>query len=352
MSKRRRLRMNMVFLYFISIFTIIVVNLALVAGIVVLLLRLNIITTFVSTPMVIVFLIILSLILTGIVIALGSKISLKPVRVLIDAMKELAGGNLNVRINMDDPMYPIEFTDFAERFNETAKELASIEMLRSDFVNNFSHEFKTPIASIRGFAKLLKNGNLTPEEEEEYLDIMISESDRLSELATNVLNLSKIQNQMIITDGAFFDMGEQVRRVILMMESGWAGKNLELEIDIDDIIFYGSQELLSQIWLNILDNAVKFSSSGGKLRIKLLDQEDMVVFKVRDFGCGMDPETKARMFDKFFQGDYSRATGGNGLGLAIVDRIVSLHQGKISVDSEPGKGTSIAIILPKLPAEK
>ncbi len=348
MGKHRRRRMNMVFLYFISIFNIIVVNLALVAGVVLLLLRLNIITTFVSPGMVIVFLILMSLIITGIVIALGSRISLKPVRVLMDAMKELAGGNLDIRINMDDPMYPLEFTDFAERFNETARELTSIEMLRSDFINNFSHEFKTPIASIRGFAKLLKNGNLTPEEREEYLDIMISESDRLSELATNVLNLSKIQNQAIITDNSFFDMGEQVRRGILMMESKWSGKNLELEIDIEDINFYGSPELLSQVWLNILDNAVKFSPAGGKLRIKLLAQDETVIFKVKDFGCGMDQETKVRMFDKFFQGDNSRSTGGNGLGLAIVERIVSLHHGKISVDSEPGKGTSISVTFPKL----
>ena len=337
----------MVFLYTVSIFSIIVISLALVAGIVLLLLNLGLITTYVSPGMVVVFVFFLSLIIAGIVIAIGSRMSLKPVRVLMDAMKELANGNLQVRIDMTDPMYPREFTDFADRFNETARELAGIEMLRSDFVNNFSHEFKTPIASLRGFARLLRAGNLSREEQEEYLDIIIAESGRLSELATNVLNLSKIENQALVTDKSAFNLSEQIRRVILMMESKWAGKNLDLEINIEEIDYTGSPDLLSQVWVNILDNAVKFSPAGGKLRIKLFKKDRTVVFKVRDFGCGMDEETKSRMFDKFFQGDPSRATLGNGLGMTIAGKIVSLHQGEIVVDSKPGQGTSVGVILPE-----
>ncbi|MNP18817.1 Alkaline phosphatase synthesis sensor protein PhoR [compost metagenome] len=268
-------------------------------------------------------------------------------REMVAAMKELAGGNFNVRINYKGLFRPWELYDFSMSFNTAAQELSSIEMLRRDFVNNFSHEFKTPIVSLGGFARLLKEGNLSKEETEEYLGIIVSESDRLAALATNVLNLSKIENQTIVTEKEPFNVSEQIRRSVLMMESKWSNKELDLELELEEMLLYGNAELLSQVWVNVLDNAVKFSPKGAKLTIQLLDFFDSVIFKVQDHGPGMDEKTQKSIFDKFYQGDASRATEGNGLGLTIVKKIVSLHQGHIEVESSIGKGTTVTIVLPK-----
>lgn len=274
-----------------------------------------------------------------------STILFKPIREILTAMKDLSNGNFNIRIKQSKFYRPRELREFSNEFNNMAKELGSIEMLRSDFINDFSHEFKTPIVSLRGFAKLLKEGNVTDEEKEEYLDIIISESNRLSILATNVLNLSKIENQAIIKEKDTFDLSEQIRRVILMMESKWAQKEINLDINLEEINYYGNKELLSQVWVNLLDNAIKFSPKGGDLEINLKDYNDHVEFKLQDYGCGMDAETQAHIFDKFYQGDTSRTTEGNGLGMALVKKIISLHQGNITIKSEPGHGTLVMITL-------
>ena len=292
-------------------------------------------------------------IFTGVAITvICTAIMLNPLHDMLGAMKQLAGGDFNVRYKLKGDMQPYELREFSEEFNRMAEELGSIEMLRSDFVNNFSHEFKTPIVSLRGFAKLLQEGNLTQEEQVEYLDIIIKESDRLAVLATNVLNLSKIENQIIVSEISKFNLGEQIRRTILMMDSKWDQKELDLEVDLEEIDFYGNAELLNQVWVNVLDNAVKFSEHGQKVQVKLLDFFDSVVFKVRDYGCGMDEETMEHIFDKFYQGDTSHAVQGNGLGLTMVRKIIDLHKGKISVESTPEKGTLITIVLPKQTVEK
>ena len=292
-------------------------------------------------------------IFTGVAMtAICTAIMLRPVHDMLGAMKQLAGGDFKVRYQLTGDMKPYELIEFSEEFNRMAQELGSIEMLRSDFVNNFSHEFKTPIVSLKGFAKLLKEGNLTPEEQEEYLDIIINESDRLAVLATNVLNLSKIENQTIVSENSNFNLSEQIRRTILMMDSKWDQKELDLEVDLEEINYFGNSELLNQVWVNVLDNAVKFSEYGQKVQIKLLDFYDCIIFKVRDYGCGMDKETMEHIFDKFYQGDTSHAVQGNGLGLTMVNKIIDLHKGKISVESTPGEGTLITIALPKKEEEK
>ncbi len=281
-----------------------------------------------------------------VVAIIGGKLIINPIYEMLVSMKELASGDFNVRIDDSGKLRPKELRDFSNGFNTMAKELGSIEMLRSDFVNNFSHEFKTPIVSLRGFAKLLKEGDLSDEEREEYLDIIISESNRLAALATNVLNLSKIENQTSITGYCTYDLSEQIRRTILMTESKWSEKGLELEVGLEeDIHLRGNPDLLSQVWINLLDNAVKFSHQGGKLIIKLLSYKDCVVFKVQDFGSGMDEETKVHIFDKFYQGDQSRATEGNGLGMTVVKKIVSVHMGDIKVESQPAQGTIVTVIF-------
>ncbi len=277
-----------------------------------------------------------------------SDAPLRPFKTVIRAMDRLADGDFSVRISLTNPALPYEFLELQNSFNKMAEELGNTEILRSDFVHNFSHEFKTPINSMRGFAKLLQKGGLTPEEEKEYLGIIVSESERLSQLATNVLNLTKIENQTIAMDKREYDLAEQLRRAVLMLEPKWSAKNLEPDIDIPDRLSYtANEDLLNQIWLNLLDNAIKFSKDGGTLGVSLRENAAHVICEIRDGGIGMDGETKKHIFDKFYQGDTSHATEGNGIGLAIVKKIVDLYNGTIAVDSEPGKGSAFTVTLPK-----
>lgn len=272
-----------------------------------------------------------------------SRIPLKPIRNIVKAFNKVSNGDFTVRL----PISSIEeFNVFAKSFNRMVEELGSLEMLRSDFVNNFSHEFKTPIVSLRGFAKILKDPGLSEEERNEYLDIIISESDRLSELATNVLTLTAVENLNIISSKSEFDLSEQIRRCVLMLESKWSDKKLEMIIDLDDISYTGDEDLLNQIWINLIDNAIKFSPNQGKIKIKLKSSEKDITFKVLDNGYGMEEESQKHIFDKFYQGDHSHSTEGNGLGLAIVNKIVKLHQGEIKIQSEVGVGTAFTVILP------
>jgi signal transduction histidine kinase len=279
---------------------------------------------------------------------LSDRILLRPIREMTEAMNELANGNFDIHMRMGRGFRPRELVDFGESFNETAKELRSVKILRSDFINNFSHEFKTPVVSLRGFAELLKDEELSAEERQEYLDIIITESTRLSTLATNVLNLSKIENQAILTDLVIFNLSEQIRHAVLMMESKWSAKGLVPDVNLDEVSFYGNEELLSHIWVNLLDNAIKFSDQGGRLRLELIELSDGIEFRIRDYGCGMDPETQAHIFEKFYQAEAARDRGGNGLGMTIVKKVVTLSRGEIVVDSHPGQGTLITVSLPKL----
>ena len=275
-----------------------------------------------------------------------SRIPLKPIRDLIEAINQLADGNFKVRIHLN---LNREFERLSESFNRMAQELENTELLRSDFINNFSHEFKTPIVSLRGFAKILKNDRLTKEERDEYLDIIISESNRLSQLSTNVLNLSKIEKMSILSDMESFDLSEEVRQSVLLLESKWQKKNLELFIDMDELEYHGNKALLNQVWINLIDNAIKFSPQNGKIKLKLHRKKDQVVFQILDNGCGMDEETKNHIFDRFYQGDSSHTAEGNGIGLTVVEKIVHLHKGQIRVISEAGIGTTFTVNLPIIP---
>lgn len=288
-------------------------------------------------------LIISSTIIGTILTAVLSKIPLKPIHNVVNACNKVAEGDFSVRLSYSEIN---ELNAFAKSFNRMAKELGSLEMLRSDFVNNFSHEFKTPIVSLRGFAKMLKNPNLSDQEREEYLDIIINESDRLSNLATNVLTLTAVENLNIISSKSEFDLSEQIRRSVLMLESKWSNKNLEMIIDLDEISYLGNEDLLNQVWINLIDNAIKFSPDKGKIKIKLKTCDKGISFKVMDNGYGLEKESQKHIFDKFYQCDKSHTTDGNGLGLSIVNKIVKLHEGKISIESEVGVGTAFTVMLP------
>jgi signal transduction histidine kinase len=275
--------------------------------------------------------------------AFFSRRALRPIRRVIEAMRRVAGGDFQVRVDLKGVD---ELEELSDSFNKMTQELASIETLRSDFVNDFSHEFKTPINSLRGFAQLLREGEVPPAVRDEYLDIIITESDRLARLSTNILALSKYESIGILTDRATFRLDEQIRRVVLLAEPNWAARQVSFDIEMDDVPFRGNEELCEQVWVNLIDNAVKFSPHGAEIRVRCWRQPDGVRVVVADGGIGMSGPTQDRIFDKFYQADPSRASAGSGLGLAIVKRIVDLHQGTIEVASQPGQGTTVTVGLP------
>lgn len=212
----------------------------------------------IKSVMVLPIITLVSCILIGtIVSACSSRVALKNIREFIEATDKLSRGDFSARLNINKPP---EFKILSKNFNAMAKELGGIEVLRTDFINNFSHEFKTPIISIKGFAEILKDDDLSKEEKNEYLDIIIEESKRLSSLATNVLNLSKIETQVILNDIQRFNIGEQIRQSILLLDSKFQAKNILLDINIEDCYINGNKEMLNQVWVNLLDNAIKFNS--------------------------------------------------------------------------------------------
>ncbi|MDN4618336.1 HAMP domain-containing sensor histidine kinase [Paenibacillus sp. PsM32] len=271
-----------------------------------------------------------------------SKKALNPIRRVIASIHQVAAGNFNVKVDIKGIG---ELEELSESFNKMTQELASIETLRSDFINNFSHEFKTPIISIRGFAKLLQDNNLTEEERTEYLNIIVTESERLSALSSNILMLAKYENLEIIVDQSSFRLDEQIRKTIILMELKWSAKHLNINIDLEKVTFFGNEELTQQIWINLLDNAIKFSDPDSSITINLEKIENEIRFTIQDEGMGMNEETKSHIFDKFFQGNTSHASTGNGLGLPLVKRIVDLCRGKIQVQSELGNGSLFTILL-------
>jgi signal transduction histidine kinase len=285
-----------------------------------------------------------SVVLGCAIAAFFSKKALLPIRNIIEATNKVADGDFSVTVETGG--IP-ELEELSQSFNRMTKELSSIETMRSDFINNFSHEFKTPIVSIRGFAKLLREGDLTEEEQNEYLEIIFTESERLANLSTSILNLSKYEAIEIITEKSTYRIDEQLRRAILLTEPKWSAKNLSLDIQMDEASFCGDADLTQQLWLNLLDNAIKFSNEGGNIKVSSIDSSLAIYFTIQDDGIGMDEETKQRIFDKFFQGDKSHKQQSNGLGLAMVKRIVELHGGKIIVDSSLGNGSVFTVVLPK-----
>jgi signal transduction histidine kinase len=294
------------------------------------------------------------LFMSGISLIIGSmialvlvKIPLNPINKLVNGMNSLAAGNFKTRIEYEGLIerHPT-FNEITESFNTLAEELENTEVLRSDFINNFSHEFKTPIVSIAGFAKLLKKGNLTEEQRAEYLDAIEEESMRLSYMATNVLNMTKVENQTILSDVTRFNLSEQVRDVLLLLENSWTKKNIELQLDFNEHEIEANEELLKQIWINLIDNAVKFAPRCGTVAIDIKESEASVAVTVSNTGKEIAPEKLGKIFNKFYQADESHAGEGNGIGLAIVKRIVDLHGGIVTVISR-NEMTSFKVELPR-----
>ena len=266
-----------------------------------------------------------------------------PLQRNIEAMKKLANGDFAVRVDPAEHGYASrEMVEFEQSFNKAAEELGGTEILRKDFINNFSHEFKTPIVSISGFADLLLEEQLPPEDQKEYLTIIRDESRRLADLATNILTLNRVESQTILTDKAAFPLDEQLRQSVLVTQQKWR----DFDADLVPAEYTGSEGLLKEVWLNLLDNAAKFSPEGGTVAVNLRKAKNALMVSVTDQGEGMSADTQAHIFEQFYQGDTSHTTQGNGLGLAMVKKVLELHGGSIQVNSAPGQGSCFTVTLP------
>ena len=277
--------------------------------------------------------------------AVFTKWVLLPLNEMIHATKRISKGDF--KIHIQETFH--ERSDFGilqRSFNHMASELDGIEMFRNDFINNFSHEFKTPIVSIQGFAHQLKAGGLSPKEEQEYIRIIADESDRLAKMSTNILLLSKLENQAIVTDKTEFWLDEQIRTCLVLLEKQWGPKDIELNLELDEVKYYFNENMLSQVWLNLFGNAIKFTPAGGTVSCSLTAHDTFITVSVHDTGIGMDENTKHHIFDKFYQGETSHTGDGNGIGLNIVSRILYLCGGTVSVESEIENGSTFTVTLP------
>lgn len=336
-------RLILTLLFSLTVFVILAITMSVVGVAVYFLHR----TGFFSPPRIGTFLgiVAISSIVVGTVISLfASRIPLKPISQIIYAMNLLAAGHYETRLSLGIHDMGIA-ADLEESFNIMAEELQNTEMLRSDFVNDFSHEFKTPLVSIRGFARLLQKGTLSEEKEREYLGIIVSESTRLADMASEVLDLTRLENQGILTDLTEYNLSEQLRECILLLERKWTKKELEISADFGEYRIRGNQEMLRRVWINLLDNAVKFSTPGGMIEISVREEREGLYVSVSNDGQPIPEEERERIFRKFYQADRSRASRGNGIGLAIVRRIVELHGGQVWADSVSGR-TVFTVRLP------
>ncbi|MBO2526656.1 MAG: two-component sensor histidine kinase [Clostridiales bacterium] len=270
---------------------------------------------------------------------------LAPMVKLSKASKEVARGNFSIAVSDSSKLEEVQTT--FRNFNAMVRELNSISTLSNDFVANVSHEFKTPLTAIEGYAMLLQDPSLSAQEHGEYLDKILYNIHRLTTLVGNILMLSKIESKSLAEQYKKFRLDEQLRQAVVSLEPAWSEKNISFDVALDEVVFYGCESLLTHVWTNLLSNAIKFSPDGQQIHIRLLDQKECVVVSIQDHGCGMTPEVQRRIFEKFYQADSSHKAHGNGLGLSLVKRIVELSDGVIEVLSKPGEGSTFRVILPK-----
>jgi len=270
-------------------------------------------------------------------------ILLRPVVKLSKAMMQVAARDFGIRLNSDNRIQ--EIRDSYESFNLMVRELEATETLQTDFVANVSHEFKTPINAIEGYATLLQGSGDNPQQQE-YVDRILMNTHRLSTLVGNILLLSKISSQAIPIAKTTYRVDEQVRQAIVLLEPHWTEKNVEFDVDMDEIVWNGPENLMHHVWTNLIQNAIKFGPEGGLIRISLKQTDGRFVFDVSDEGRGVPEEESQRIFHKFYQLDSSHKQEGNGLGLALVKQIVDGCNGEIQVENLPEKGCRFSVILP------
>lgn len=288
-------------------------------------------------------LIVLSLLLSTALTWLLSRIFFNPIKRLTNAMGQVAKGDFSVRL--DKSSTAPEVQDIYAGFNLMVKELGNTEILQTDFVSNASHEFKTPLNAIEGYSTLLQNSDNLNAQQREYVDKIIFNTRRLSSLTGSILLLSKIENQAIPTNRSRFRLDEQIRQSILALEALWTPKDIEFDVDLDEISYYGNEMLLHHVWDNLLSNAIKFSPVGGCVTIRLTQAGEHLYCTVCDTGPGIAEQALSHIFDKFYQADSSHREQGNGLGLALVKRIVALEGGAVEAENLPQGGCRFSVTL-------
>lgn len=267
-----------------------------------------------------------------------------PVRRIADAAEQVMRGDLSVRIKKLPFTSGSRFDEVIDSFNSLVEELSSVETLRTDFVANVSHEMKTPLAVMQNYAGMLSSPELSEEKRIEYATAMSEACRRLSAMMTNMLKLNRLENQQIYPRAEEYDLGEQLCECLLGFEQVWESRNIEIDTDIaEDVRIKADSELLRLVWNNLLSNAFKFTDDGGKVRVTLARDGKYAVVSVEDNGCGMTREIGEHIFEKFYQGDRSRATQGNGLGLALVKRVIDITDGEIYVNSVLGEGSEFTV---------
>ena len=270
-------------------------------------------------------------------------------RQIKDAAKRIVKGDFTARVEPIKSIFVDEnLKEISKCFNKMAEELSGVETIRTDFISNVSHEMKTPLAVMQNYAILLQSPDLTEDKRIEYARGIATGSKRLADMMTNILKLNRLENQQIYPQTRRYNLGEQLCECIINYETVWERKNIEIETNIgEDIYVNGDEELLTLVWNNLLSNAFKFTDEGGKVTITLEVDEKNAIVKVKDTGCGISSEVGARIFEKFYQGDTAHATSGNGLGLALVKRVIDILHGEIEVSSVLGKGTTFTVKLNK-----
>jgi signal transduction histidine kinase len=286
----------------------------------------------------------LTLLIGSVLIVIAVAMIAKPIKAVSEATKKVADGDFDIRLKVTGKD---ELAVLAQNFNIMTAALSRNDYIHRDFVSNVSHEFKTPIASIKGFGKLLKDPDISETQRQEYIDIIVDESDRLWKLSSNVLKLSELENGVLGLKKEAFALDESIRRVVLLLQEKWEAKNIDLDIQLDEITYKGDQELMAQVIINLLTNAIHHSPVDGEIRIDLHATAKEITITIADTGKGISRADQEKIFDRFYKADQSRSTPGTGLGLTISQRIVSLHGGTIAVESELEKGSSFFVRLPQ-----
>lgn len=267
---------------------------------------------------------------------------------IIEPIQKIAKGDFSVKIRNEEK-YDGEIGVLVKSINDMTDELNAMEKMRQEFVSNVSHEIQSPLTSIKGFARALQDNNLSEEKREHYLTIIETETTRLSKLSQNLLKLTLLESEEYTPERATYRLDQQLKQIVLNSEPLWAEKEIELELNLEKVHITADQESMSQVWINLIHNSIKFTPSGGTITIQLKEYEKVVEVRIRDSGIGISKEQKQHIFERFYKADSSRnrAYGGSGLGLAIVKKVLDLHQGEIKVESEEGKGTGFIVCIPK-----
>ncbi len=267
---------------------------------------------------------------------------------IIEPIQKIAKGDFSVKIRNEEK-YDGEIGVLVKSINDMTDELNAMEKMRQEFVSNVSHEIQSPLTSIKGFARALQDDNLSEEKRKHYLTIIETETTRLSKLSQNLLKLTLLESEEYTPEKATYRLDQQLKQIVLNSEPLWAEKEIELDLDLEKVHITADQESMSQVWINLIHNSIKFTPSSGTISIKLKEYETLVEVRIRDSGIGISEEQKQHIFERFYKADSSRnrAYGGSGLGLAIVKKVLDLHQGEIKVESEEGKGTEFIVCIPK-----